>query len=201
MRNVRLLSSTIATHSGLDSFVSLLVQEIRLFINIFLSSLVISFMLIGSKTTQWCICCISLYVAAVPFSPISFMPNFKLYFCRKLKSCKLGIPSKEVFLCDIVITMISADSKMYSSVLSNLACKCFQLCGGTMTLSVWRLPWLSSSSPSVSSVSSDTFLYIMAHSLSLSCLIILIQHCLLLPRKLFTVIPCFHVGPELFWLL
>ena len=83
------------------------------------------------------------------------MPCFKLYFCRKLQTCKSSILARELFICNIVIAMIYAESGLYSSVFSTLACNFFRICGINMTILVRRLPWLSSSSPSLSSGSSE----------------------------------------------
>ena len=122
-----------------------LFKKIKLFIALFLSSLVILLMLISSKTTRSCSCCISLCVAAIPFSPNFFMPYLKLYVCRTLKACKSSIPSKALFMCNTVITMICADPELHSSIWYALNFKYFHLCGGTLTLLVQRLTWFSSS--------------------------------------------------------
>ena len=129
-------------------------RKIILSIALFLSSLVISLMSIGWKNWS-CSCHISLCTEAMTFSPNLFMPYFKLYVCRKLQAYNLFIPDKAVFMLNMVIKMIWADSELYSSIFSALACKYYHLCGGNLTLLVWCLPWFSSSSPSLSSASSE----------------------------------------------
>ena len=132
-----------------------LLNKTRLFIDIFLSSFVILLTLIGSKATRPWICRIYLCAAAIPFSHNVLMPCFNIYVFRNQKSCKSYIPDREVFMCSIVIAMICAVSEIYYSVWYAFAGKCCQICGVTMTLLVRRLPWLSSSSTSLSYASSD----------------------------------------------
>ena len=121
-----------------------LVNKIRLPIVIFLSSVVVFFILIGSKKKVSCICHIYLCAAAIMFSPNFFIPCVKLYVCIKLQACKSSITSKSVLMCNIVILMIYNDSKFYSLVCSAIYCKYFHICGGTLTLLFQCLSWLSS---------------------------------------------------------
>ena len=99
----------------------------------------------------------------IPSSPNIFILFFELYVCRKLKSFKLSILDKAVLICNIIIAIICADSKLYYLVCSDLACKCYHICGGTLTLSVRCLTLLSYSSQYSSSASSD-----MSYSSSVS---------------------------------
>ena len=99
-------------------------------------------------------------------------------------------------MCKIIITMICADSEQYSLVFSDLACKCYHLCGVTLSLSVRRLPWLFSSSPSSPSASKEisssyygSYYYSESYNKSSS-------ECFSASSKKFHVRPWFHVGPE-----
>ena len=130
-----------------------LFNKIRISIALFLSSFVILLTLIDSKTTQSWRCCIYLCAAAIPFYPDFLMTCFNLYVWIKLQDCKSSIPDKVVFMCIIFIATIYSVSEMYSSICSALACKCFQLFGGTLTLPVRRLSWFSYSSSYLSSAS------------------------------------------------
>ena len=113
-----------------------LIKEIILSTAPFLSSFFILLTMIGLKTTQSWSCHIYLRAAGILLSPNFLVPSFKLYVCINLKDFKLSIPDRAVFVCVIVIAIICAYSELYSSVYSPLACKCFHLCGGNLTLSV-----------------------------------------------------------------
>ena len=152
---VRLLCATIGTHSGFDGFISLFVQENQTFHRSFSFNLGHFVDADKFKNNSNIQLRISLWAAEIYFSPNFLMTCFNLYVCIKLQACKSSIPYRSVFMCNMFIAMIYAESKLYYSIWSAFSYKCFHLCDGILTLSVKSLPWLFSSSPSLSSASSE----------------------------------------------